>query len=135
MAVGSGPGQGAVVPNQGPKAAFSHKVKAHKAALNGSRSSDSDGTVARYAWKFGDGSTKTTTSPRVSHTYKHAGHYHVTLTVTDNEGCSTKLVFTGQTAYCNGTKAAQVRHTVVIAKAKVKAKKTKKTKTAPTFTG
>jgi YVTN family beta-propeller protein len=131
VTVGTNPGQPAVVPNQGPKAAFTHRAHRRKASFNGSKSSDSDGKVAIYAWNFGDGSKKTTKSAKVSHTYRHAGHYHVTLTVTDNEGCSNQLVFTGQTAYCNGTKAAQVKHTVVI----VKAKTAKKGKKAPTFTG
>jgi hypothetical protein len=30
----------------------------------------------------------------------------VTVTVTDNEGCSSTLVFTGQTALCNGSGSA-----------------------------
>jgi len=99
-------------------------VHGSKASFNGSKSSDSDGYVASYAWNFGDGAKKTTTTPKVSHTYAHSGHHHVTLTVTDNEGCSNSLVFTGQTPYCNGTKAATVSHQVVVAKPKVSIKTT-----------
>jgi PKD repeat protein len=74
--------------------------------------------VASYHWSFGDGSSLTTTSATASHTYKHAGKHKVTLTVTDDSGCSTTQVFTGQTAYCNGTSAAKISHTVKIAAAK-----------------
>src|SRR5262249_43955756 len=42
--------------------------------------------------------------------------YTVTLTVTDNEGCSTRFVFTGQTAFCNaGSRATTSRQVTVTA--------------------
>ena len=53
-------------------------------ALNGSTSSDPDGTIASYAWNFGDGTTGTGATP--SKTYATAGSFTVTLTVTDNRG-------------------------------------------------
>ena len=53
-------------------------------ALNGSTSSDGDGTVVSYAWDFGDGTIGIGATP--SHTYIAAGLYTVTLTVTDNSG-------------------------------------------------
>jgi len=46
-------------------------------------SSDSDGTIASYAWNFGDGNTSIQANP--THTYA-AGNYTATLTVTDNGG-------------------------------------------------
>ncbi|MGI9283657.1 MAG: M43 family zinc metalloprotease [Endozoicomonas sp.] len=49
-------------------------------------SSDSDGSIASYAWNFGDGATSTAANP--SHTYSTAGTYNATLTVTDNAGAS-----------------------------------------------
>ena len=109
-----------IAPDQGPVAKFSAKAgRAGKATkFNASKSSDSDGKVVSYHWNFGDGHTLTTTKAKVSHKYKKAGKHKVTLTVTDDSGCSTTQVFTGQTAYCNGTKAARVTHRVKIKKRK-----------------
>ncbi|HXC51722.1 MAG TPA: glycoside hydrolase family 44 protein [Candidatus Limnocylindrales bacterium] len=55
-------------------------------ALSGAASSDSDGTIASYAWTFGDGQTGSGATP--SHTYTAAGSYTATLTVTDNLGAT-----------------------------------------------
>ena len=54
-------------------------------------STDPDGTIAGYAWNFGDGSTGTGST--ASHTYAATGTYPVTLTVTDN-GAKTASVTT-----------------------------------------
>jgi DNA-binding beta-propeller fold protein YncE len=106
----------AIVPDQGPLAAFSASAAPAGAAttFNASASSDPDGTVASYAWSFGDGDGTTTSSPNVSHVYVSPGVYTATLTVTDNEGCSTQLIFTGQTASCNGSSAASMTQTVIV---------------------
>ena len=42
----------------------------------------------------------------MSNGYRASGRYQVSLTLTDNEGCSTSFIFTGQTAYCNGSALA-----------------------------
>jgi DNA-binding beta-propeller fold protein YncE len=107
-----------IPPDQGPVASFTDKTKGKTVQFNASKSSDSDGKVVSYHWDFGDGHSLTTGKAKVSHTYKKAAKHKVTLTVTDDSGCSTSLVFTGQTAYCNGTKAATTSHTVKLAATK-----------------
>jgi PKD repeat protein len=49
-----------------------------------STASDSDGTIVRYFWSFGNG--KTADHPDVSTSYSIAGTYTVTHLVTDNNG-------------------------------------------------
>jgi PKD repeat protein len=78
--------------NQPPIAAFTSTVTGLDAAFDGSGSSDPDGTVASYAWDFGDSSTGTGAKP--SHTYGTAGAYPVKLTVTDDKGASTSMTKT-----------------------------------------
>ncbi|MBC7632322.1 PKD domain-containing protein [Aeromicrobium sp.] len=75
-----------VVPNVKPTAAFTSTTNGLAASFNGAGSSDSDGTVASYAWSFGDGGTSTEASP--AHTYTTAGDKTVTLTVTDDDGAT-----------------------------------------------
>jgi PKD repeat protein len=53
-------------------------------SFNGAGSYDPDGTVAAYAWTFGDGTQAT--GPSVTKTYGTPGSYTVQLTVTDNRG-------------------------------------------------
>jgi chitodextrinase len=54
------------------------------ASFDGSGSSDLDGSIAQYAWNFGDG--KTATGPAVTHAYAKGGAHTATLTVTDDSG-------------------------------------------------
>lgn len=54
--------------------------------FDGSASYDPDGTIASYAWTFGDTGTGSGATP--THTYTAEGNYTVTLTVTDNLGAS-----------------------------------------------
>jgi DNA-binding beta-propeller fold protein YncE len=112
ITVGSGASQPGIVPNQGPKAAFKSTASGLKISLNAKASSDPDGKVVKYVWRFGDGKSTTTGSATTSHRYSKPGSYTVTLAVTDNEGCSTTQVFTGQTMYCNGSRAARTSHPV-----------------------
>ncbi len=118
-------GQLAVVPDQAPVASFAFKGRARPGvpfSLSGAASSDPDGAVAGWNWSFGDTTSAATTTPTVAHTYAKPGAYPATLTVTDNEGCSTALVFTGQTASCNGKPTAVTTQTVTVAYPGVKLK-------------
>jgi PKD repeat protein len=75
--------------NQPPRASASASPTSGPAplavAFTGS-GTDPDGTIASYAWTFGDGGTSTLQSP--SHTYQSVGSYTATLTVTDNGGAT-----------------------------------------------
>lgn len=51
-------------------------------------STDSDGSVTGWAWRFGDGATSSERAP--DHSYAEAGTYTVTLSVTDDEGASSE---------------------------------------------
>jgi PKD repeat protein len=75
--------------NQVPTAAFTSSVNNLTASFDGTGSADPDGTIASYAWDFGDGSTGTGAKP--THTYGAAGTFPVTLTVTDNGGGATSI--------------------------------------------
>ena len=72
--------------NNPPTAAYTWTANGLGVSLDGSTSSDSDGTIASYAWTFGDSQTGSGVNP--SHTYASAGTYTVGLTVTDNDGAT-----------------------------------------------
>ncbi|WP_158603881.1 PKD domain-containing protein [Cryobacterium tepidiphilum] len=72
--------------NAAPTAAFSATTDGLSTSVNGSGSKDSDGTIASYAWSFGDGATAS--GATASHTYATAGTYTVRLTVKDNAGAT-----------------------------------------------
>ncbi len=116
IAVGSFPYVAAIVPDQPPRASFEVQTArvGVRVGLNASQSTDPDGQVASYAWRFGDGEAATEAGPRITHVYRHRGRFPVTLTLTDNEGCSTAFVFSGQTAYCNGSGVATTERTVTV---------------------
>jgi PKD repeat protein len=112
ITVGSDPYGVAITPQQAPAAAFTATAEPAGAAssFNGSGSSAHAGaTVARYDWSFGDGTSALGAGPTPTHTYSKPGSYTVSLTVTDSTGCSTSVVFTGQTASCNGGPSATKR--------------------------
>jgi len=79
-----------VVLTRAPTASFTRTPASGAASLavgfNASTSSDPDGTIASYAWDFGDGSTGS--GATTSHTYAAAGIYNAILTVTDNDGAA-----------------------------------------------
>jgi YVTN family beta-propeller protein len=107
----------AIVPDQPPLASLAPAVGApgKPVQLDASASHDPDGQIARYDWSFGDGETAPDAGPMPTHTYRTPGIYLATVTLTDSEGCSTKFVFTGLTASCNGSSPAAATSTVWVA--------------------
>ena len=71
------------VANKAPTAVIDAECDRLVCQFSSAKSSDSDGTIASYAWNFGDG--KVSSAPNVSHTFTE-GTYTVTLKVTDNRG-------------------------------------------------
>lgn len=60
---------------------------AQVAVFDGSRSHDDDGDlITSYRWTFGDGTSQTTTSATVAHTYASSGSFIATLSVLDSRG-------------------------------------------------
>lgn len=59
----------------------------HTVTLDASGSTDPDGSINSYRWKFGDGSGVIVTStPTISHTYTTHGQFEAKLTITDDDG-------------------------------------------------
>ena len=73
------------VDNLKPVASFTTAVDEFDVTVNGSASSDNDGTISSYEWDFGDSETATGATPP-AHTYTTSGLKTIKLTVTDNEG-------------------------------------------------
>jgi hypothetical protein len=105
-----------VAPDKSPVAAFTapSAVATFPASFGGASSGDEDGQIVKWEWSFGEGAVAS--GATVSHTYGKAGIYNAKLTVTDDEGCSEAMVFTGRTAYCSGG-AASVTHPVAVSAA------------------
>ncbi|MFF8817364.1 collagenase [Leucobacter sp. NPDC015123] len=71
--------------NTPPTAAFTAAIEGLQVTLTDG-STDADGSIASWAWEFGNGETSTEQSPVV--TYAAAGEFTVKLTVTDNKGAT-----------------------------------------------
>jgi PKD repeat protein len=87
---GGGSGGAAAAPvNRAPTASF---VATPSAAapltvqVDATASSDPDGTIATYAWDFGDGRAANGAAATASHQYQAAGTYTIRLTVADRNG-------------------------------------------------
>lgn len=119
IATGPSPHGVAVSPNQGPVARL--RVRrgdlvarvGEPVRLDSRRSRDRDGKVARRSWRFGDG-TRRRGPAVVRHRFRRPGTYLVRVRVTDDEGCSRRLVYTGQTAYCNGSGRAVAKRRIKV---------------------
>ena len=105
-----------VSPNQAPVARFEVGAAAAGSAVtfDGSSAADPDGSILRYDWDFGDGNVLLNGGPRVSHVYARPGTYRARLAVTDNEGASTRTVFTGGSVLGNGSPDAETFRSVEV---------------------
>jgi 6-phosphogluconolactonase (cycloisomerase 2 family) len=117
FATGATPGPITIAPDQPPVASFDVPAT-NKSGLpisfDASPSTDADGAIARYDWDFGDGSTASDGGQAESHSYVQPGTYEVSLTLTDDEGCSMTFVYTGRTALCNGGPVATTTRQVTV---------------------
>lgn len=106
----------AISPDRGPAAAFTvvPGTAGSPTAFDASSSNSPDYPIASYAWDFGDGQTQSGATATATHAYASTGSYVATLREVDQAGCSTALVFTGQTASCNGSAKAVTARTVVV---------------------
>jgi YVTN family beta-propeller protein len=122
IGVGSKPTGVAAMPDQGPRASLWVSPARRRAkkplTFHASGSVDPDGKIDNYVWDFGDGGHVEGAASTRTHRYRRPGDYVVTLRVVDDEGCSTEVVYTGQTAFCNGSAAALTSSTISVADAK-----------------
>ena len=96
-------------PTPTPTAAFTSTVNKLAVSFDGSGSTDSDGTVASYAWDFGDGATSTVAEAEPH--LRHGRRLHGELTVTDNDGATDTITKT-VTAAANAKPTAAFTSTV-----------------------
>lgn len=78
--------------NQEPTASFSWTCSGLTCSLDGSASSDPDGTIANWDWNLGDGTTGSGVT--LDRTYADSSPRTVTLTVTDNRGGTSTITKT-----------------------------------------
>ncbi len=109
----------ALSPSQAPVAAFAlaPAPAGQTTTFDASASSDPDGTVARYDWDFGDGTTALNGGVAPSHVYAAPGPRTVTLVVTDADGTSTARLWTGTRTLRNGGGSALTSRSLTVAAA------------------
>ncbi|WP_195156045.1 PKD domain-containing protein, partial [Halococcus agarilyticus] len=92
--------------NEDPAAAFEYTPQDPAAgddvSFDASGSSD-DGSIASYAWDFGDGASAAGANP--THAFESAGDYDVALTVTDDQGATNTLTKAVSVAEASGGEA------------------------------
>jgi PKD repeat protein len=77
-----------VAPNPAPAAGFTYTCSATDCTFLSTSTDVAPGTIATYAWDFGDGSITGEKDPSHSYTVATPREFTVTLTVTDNEGAT-----------------------------------------------
>jgi hypothetical protein len=86
--------------NAAPIASWTASCAQLVCTFNATGSRDPDGSIASYAWSFGDGASGTGSVPQ--HRYPTSGTYTATLTVTDNRGAKSQQLRTvSPSASCN----------------------------------
>ena len=104
----------AITPDQAPFARFTYLAQGTKFFFDGSSSTSPVGGIKTYLWDFGDGTSRTTSTPNVTHTYSGTGPFTVTLTVVNDGGTSLAVTFTGQTVSNNGSPSARTSQVVSV---------------------
>ena len=106
----------ALAPSQAPVASFTvtPRLPGQPTQFDATGSSDPDGTIARYDWAFGDGTTLPNGGPAPTHGYATPGARTATLTVTDADGTSTTQLWTGTQVLRNGGPSAQTARAFTI---------------------
>jgi PKD repeat protein len=74
--------------NSPPTAGFTHTCNAAACTFISTSTDVAPGTIATYAWDFGDGATAAVSNPAHSYAVTTATDFTVTLTVTDNDGAT-----------------------------------------------
>jgi YVTN family beta-propeller protein len=110
---GSG-GRLAISPDQPPVAVFNppEATAGSPVTFSGAPSTDPDSSIALYQWSLNEGGSARGLT--ITHTFANPGTNFTILTLTDEEGCSVVPVFSGRTAYCNGSGVASVTHPVTV---------------------
>ena len=107
----------ALSPSQAPVAGFAviPAPAGQATAFDATASGDPDGTIVRYDWDFGDGTTAPNGGPTPTHVYATPGARTATLGVTDADGTSTTRLWTGTQMLRNGGLGALAARSFTVA--------------------
>ncbi|UOE43114.1 PKD domain-containing protein [Agromyces larvae] len=103
-----------VTPDQAPVARLTASEPNSPVTFDASASTVEFGSIAEYAWDFGDGVSTVTTTPTVEHEYAEPGEYTATVRLTSSGGTSTEDVYTGHQLLRNGDASAVATVTVAV---------------------
>jgi DNA-binding beta-propeller fold protein YncE len=109
----------AIAPGQAPSAHLSvvSAPAGRPTQFDASGSTSLGSPIAHYEWRFGDGTTATTTTATTSHVYALPGAYAASVTAVGTDGTSITTTFTGQTVSNNGSSTATARLSVNVVSA------------------